>query len=44
MGKIVDAKVGWKEKTSVFCFFNCKQAIDVERITIQSINSNTKQS
>ncbi|CAG9766413.1 unnamed protein product [Ceutorhynchus assimilis] len=49
MGKIVNAKVGWIEGSRVgwsegkisLCLINCKRVIDVERLTIQSINSNT---
>ncbi|KAH1017906.1 hypothetical protein HUJ05_008497 [Dendroctonus ponderosae] len=44
MARIINAKIGWKEKPNAFCFVHCKQAIDVERVTIQSINSNTKYS
>lgn len=42
MGQIIEAKVGWKDKSNSFCLINCQKFIPVESIVIQSINSNSK--
>ncbi|XP_030766967.1 pancreatic triacylglycerol lipase-like [Sitophilus oryzae] len=42
MGKIKSAKIGWHQKRNVFCIINCKESVNVEKVSISSINSHQK--